>query len=94
MTPNEKREWATALLQQKAKELDRLPKKDDFDDATKSRIKAYLGPWPRALETAGLKETKQKPVKNRKKSAKVKLQNNGNLQKSEKKRAEEGESNE
>ena len=32
----------------------RLPKKEDFDEATRSRIKAYLGPWPRALEAAGL----------------------------------------
>ena len=56
----EKREWAICLLQEKGKELGRLPKKDDFDEVTRSRIKAYLGPWPRALEEAKLKEKRRK----------------------------------
>lgn len=47
--------WAKEQLQSKYNELDRLPKKDDFDEVTRSRIKAFLGPWPRALEAAGLK---------------------------------------
>lgn len=67
---DEKKAWAVALLQEKEKELNRLPKKDDFDEVTRSRIKAYLGPWPRALEAAGLKEAKviaEKPKKKRKK---------------------------
>lgn len=58
MTPDEKKEWAAEMLRIKSKEVDRLPKKDDFDEVTLSRIKAYLGPWPRALEAAGLKEAK------------------------------------
>ncbi len=53
---DEKKQWAAALLREKHAELGRLPKKDDFDEATRSRIKAFLGPWPRALEAAGLKE--------------------------------------
>ena len=63
----EKKSWAVELLKQKARELDRLPKKDDFDEATRSRIKAFLGPWPRALEAAGLKEAKKeiKSIKRR-----------------------------
>ncbi len=48
--------WAKEQLQTKHQELGRLPKKDDFDEVTRSRIKAFLGPWPRALEAAGLKE--------------------------------------
>lgn len=52
--------WAKEQLQKKYKELGRIPKKDDFDDVTRSRIKAFLGPWPRALETAGLKEVTKK----------------------------------
>lgn len=71
MTSDEKKSWAEELLRQKYMELGRLPKKDDFDEATRSRIKAFLGPWPRALESAGLKETKI-PVpksKKRKKAA-------------------------
>lgn len=60
MITEEKKAWAVALLQEKAGEVNRLPKKDDFDDVTRSRIKAFLGPWPRALEAAGLKEPKEK----------------------------------
>ena len=36
--------------------LSRLPQRSDFDDAQVVAIKAFLGPWPRALEEAGLKE--------------------------------------
>ena len=71
MTSDEKKSWAEELLRQKYMELGRLPKKDDFDEVTRSRIKAFLGPWSRALESAGLKETKI-PVpksKKRKKAA-------------------------
>ena len=60
MANEEKRAWAIAQLQKKAAELGRLPKKDDFDDADRSRIKAFLGPWPRALEAAELKTPKQR----------------------------------
>lgn len=62
MTSEEKNTWATIQLQKKHEELGRLPKKEDFDVVTLSRIKAYLGPWPRALEAAGLKETRPKPT--------------------------------
>ncbi len=60
MTQEEKKLWAQELLREKQEELGRLPKKEDFDDATRSRIKSFLGPWPRALEAAGLKEPKLK----------------------------------
>jgi len=52
----EKQEWAARQLRIRHGELGRLPKKEDFDPVTLSRIKAFLGPWPRALEAAGLKE--------------------------------------
>ncbi len=55
MIDNSKKEWAIEQLRTKAAELDRLPQKNDFDPVTLSRIKAFLGPWPRALEAAGLK---------------------------------------
>ena len=60
MTPEEKKAWAEALLRQKHAELGRLPTKKDFDSASCAQIKAYLGPWPRALEAAGLKQPKEK----------------------------------
>mgnify|MGYP003397915718 CR=1 FL=1 len=69
MTTEEKRLWAVERLQNKYKELGTLPKKENFDVVTISRIKAFLGPWPRALETAGLKEPKKNfQTKKRKKS--------------------------
>ena len=55
----EKREWAIQLLREKAEALGRLPQKADFDEVSRSRIKAFLGPWPRALEAAGLKPPKE-----------------------------------
>jgi len=59
VTPEEKKAWAEDLLRQRFAELGRLPTKKDFDSATCSQIKAYLGPWPRALESAGLKPPKE-----------------------------------
>ena len=53
MADEEKKQWAVSQLQLCASRVNRLPKKDDFDEATRSRIKAFLGPWPRALEAAG-----------------------------------------
>lgn len=58
---DEKKQWAAQQLRSKYAELNRLPKKDDFDEVTRSRIKAFLGPWPRALEAAGLKEKRTTP---------------------------------
>ena len=56
MTEEEKVALAKEQLLSKYAELGRIPQKKDFDEATRSRIKAFLGPWPRALEKAGLKE--------------------------------------
>lgn len=47
------------LIQQKAEELGRFPKKSDFDTQTVNLIKSFFGPWPRALEAAGIKEPNQ-----------------------------------
>lgn len=69
MTPEEKKVWACEQLVKKNTELGRLPKKEDFDEATRSSIKAFLGPWPRALETAGLKKARPKTVKSKKRNA-------------------------
>ena len=80
MISEEKKNWAVGLLQQKAEELGRLPKKDDFDEITRSRLKAFLGPWPRAVEAAGLKEAKDMPKKSKKrKKATKKSTNKGDI---------------
>lgn len=60
MTSTQRREWAIAQLQIKAKALGYIPRKSDFQDIEVIRIKSSLGPWPRALEAAGLKERKSK----------------------------------
>ncbi len=70
MTKQEQQSWAVRKLQEKHTETGRLPLKSDFDVITLSRIKAFLGPWPRALETAGLKEAKPKPPKRKRRSGK------------------------
>jgi len=78
VTLEEKKLWAVEVLRQKSIELARVPHKDDFDEPTRSRIKAFLGPWPRALEAAGLKEARElpkpdKPKKRKKRTAKDKI---------------------
>lgn len=81
MITEEKKQWAIEQLREKNKELGRLPKKDDFDVVTLSRIKAFLGPWPRALEAAGLKEPKIMPEKkknNKKQQTAFKKETNSN----------------
>ena len=60
MTDEQKKAWAIRQLQYKAQELGRPPTEKDFDDATRAGIKAFLGPWPRALEAASLKAPKKK----------------------------------
>ena len=55
---DEKREYAVNLLKSRADEMNNgiLPKKSDFSPEEVNLIKQKLGPWPRALEEAGLKE--------------------------------------
>ncbi len=48
------------LLREKQAELSakgelRYPKRSDFSEQEVVAIKAFLGPWPRALEAAGIK---------------------------------------
>ena len=92
MTNDEKKSWAEELLREKHKELGRLPRKDDFDEPTRSRIKAFLGPWPRALEAAGLKEPRpitSKSAKRKKSATKSKMQAISARQKLERRRAKQ-----
>ena len=49
-----------SLLKRKKAELEasgeeRFPKRSDFTNEEVVAIKAFLGPWPRALEAAGIK---------------------------------------
>lgn len=59
------------LLQNKMKEVNRYPKKADFTDNEVAMIKSFLGPWPRALEAAGLKEPKENNKAQRRKEKRI-----------------------
>ena len=63
---------AIGLLRDMASQTGRLPKKTDFAPEDAARIKSALGPWPRALEAAGLKAPREKSSldKNREKRKK------------------------
>ncbi|MBR3929862.1 MAG: hypothetical protein IKJ65_12780 [Clostridia bacterium] len=60
MPDDKKIAWAKEMLVRKAAEIGRIPLKTDFEEIDRARIKAFLGPWPRALEKAGLKQVKEK----------------------------------
>ena len=59
-TEDQRRIWSIQQLRKKADEVGRIPTKADFEPIEKIRIKSALGPWPRALEAAGLKEPREK----------------------------------
>ena len=72
------------LLVHKYAELgkEHFPKRSDFSDREVVAIKAYLGPWPRALEAAGIKaprddghaeKNKQKHIRSKRLRTKAKL---------------------
>jgi hypothetical protein len=55
------REDCIKLLYEKRQNLlsqgeERFPQRNDFSPEEVVAIKAFLGPWPRALEAAGIKE--------------------------------------
>ena len=57
------KEICISLLREKAALLqkeNRFPKRSDFSEEEVVAIKAFLGPWPRALEAAGIKEKREK----------------------------------
>ena len=53
------------MLREIANKEGRLPKKSDFSVDDVNRIKGFFGPWPWALEEAGLKKSKQDERKQR-----------------------------
>lgn len=68
------REICKRLLADKYADLlssgqERFPRRSDFSEPEVVAIKAYLGPWPRALEAAGIKEARDddRIAKNREK---------------------------
>lgn len=53
------------LLKAVASKENRFPKKRDFSEEDVNRIKGFFGPWPWALEAAGLKKSKQQERRQR-----------------------------
>ena len=85
------KEDCIALLKKKADELcdcneDRFPKRSDFSDQEVVAIKAHLGPWPRALEAAGIKEERNdgRAEKNKEKRIRAKRRRREALNKDKK----------
>lgn len=77
------REICLALLREKGEALrpqGRYPKRSDFTEEEVAYIKSFLGPWPRALEAAGLKPKRdEEPLeKNREKRIRAKRKRNEN----------------
>ena len=63
------KEICLRLLREKGEALrsqGRYPKRSDFTEEEVAYIKAFLGPWPRALEAAGLKPKKEGEARNSK----------------------------
>jgi len=58
--PLAEKDQCLSLLRQKAAAIGRLPKKADMPEGQAERITRSLGPWPRALEKAGLKPPREK----------------------------------
>lgn len=48
------------IIHVKFQELNRYPKKSDCSEHEVAMIKSYFGPWPRALECAGIKDISEK----------------------------------
>ena len=84
------KEGAISLIRIKYLELcengeTRYPKKDDFSSEEVVMIKAFLGPWPRALEAAGIKPPREvdRVEKNREKRTRAKRMRRENENKGE-----------
>jgi len=77
------KEICLELLRKKGEALrlqGRYPKRSDFTEEEVAYIKAFLGPWPRALEAAGLKPKREddSSEKNREKRIRAKRKKNEN----------------
>lgn len=74
------REDCIYVLNEKYMELGRFPCKADFSEEEVARIKSYLGPWPRALEAAGIKEAKKETRAQRRKEKRIETKRARNTQ--------------
>ncbi len=68
------------IIPRKAQETGRHPKKSDFSNAEVTMIKSYFGPWPRALEEAGVKEPRPESRGQRRKRKRIEAKRARNAQ--------------
>lgn len=61
--------------------VNRYPKRSDFTDDEVVAIKAFLGPWPRALEIAGIKAPRDDNHLQKNKEKRIKAKRNRNIAK-------------
>ena len=90
------REDSLLLLQNKYRELtemglSRYPQRSDFEEREVVAIKAFLGPWPRALEEAGIKPPKEmdRAQKNKERRIQAKRARIASLKEAESKQKED-----
>ena len=75
------KEDCIVLIKNKFNENNELPKKSDFTDWQVMMIKSHLGPWPRALEKAGVKPPRDdKKLLEKQKRGKKKMREIGNVE--------------
>lgn len=90
------KEDCISLLQKKYEELKAqgsgdFPKRADFSENEVIAIKSHLGPWPRALEAAGIKpvnealmeKKQQKMIERKRKKTRRKIEARKNRQRTE-----------
>lgn len=65
----------------------RYPRRSDFCDSDVCAIKAHLGPWPRALEAAGLKPPRSDDRLQKNREKRIRAKRNRNLARKAKKSA-------
>ena len=89
------KEDSVLLLQNKYLELckqglSRYPQRSDFEEREVVAIKAFLGPWPRALEVAGIKPPREddRTQKNKEKRIRAKRARIAVLKEAERKQKE------
>lgn len=54
----------------------RFPRRSDFSDREVVAIKAFLGPWPRALEAAGIKAPRADDHKEKNREKRIRAKRN------------------
>ena len=85
-----------ALLREKYAALQaagasRYPKRADFSEREVVAIKAFFGPWPRALEAAGIKPPRADDAKQRRMERRIDAKRRRTQMKKQKKQNEESQ---